>query len=60
MALTLELPPIHLDHVGEAVCKSIERRDITGPIGLRKMRQLIGWGEPKPADRVENETSPPA
>lgn len=50
MATTLELPPIHLDHVGEAVCISIERQDITGPVGLRKMRELIGWGEPEPAD----------
>lgn len=53
MATTFELPPIHLDHVGEAVCKSIERRDISGPVGLRKMRQLIGWGESDPSDRVE-------
>jgi hypothetical protein len=48
--MTLELPPIHLDHVGEAVCKSIERQDITGPVGLREIQQLVGWGERESAD----------
>jgi len=46
MANTFELQPIHLDHVAEAICKAIEQKDIHGPVGLKKMRQLIGWGEP--------------
>lgn len=45
LATTFELAPIHLDHVGEAVCKSIERQDISGPVGVKQMRHLIGWGQ---------------
>ncbi|KAF8509254.1 NAD(P)-binding protein [Gautieria morchelliformis] len=45
LATTLELPPIHVDHVAEAVCRAIERQDVRGPVGLRRMRELIGWGE---------------
>ncbi|KAF8509331.1 hypothetical protein JB92DRAFT_3119975 [Gautieria morchelliformis] len=45
LATTLELSPIHVDHVAEAVCRAIERQDVRGPVGLRRMRELIGWGE---------------
>jgi hypothetical protein len=45
MASTLELAPIHLDHVGEAVCKSIEQQAVRGPVPLKQMRHLIGWGQ---------------
>ncbi|KAF8525684.1 hypothetical protein JB92DRAFT_3093566 [Gautieria morchelliformis] len=45
LVTTLELSPIHVDHVAEAVCRAIKRQDVRGPVGLRRMRELIGWGE---------------
>jgi hypothetical protein len=41
----MTIPPIHVDHVGEAVCESIERNDINGPVGVWEMRKMIGWVE---------------
>ncbi|KAF8508133.1 hypothetical protein JB92DRAFT_3145142 [Gautieria morchelliformis] len=45
LATTLELSPIHVDHLAEAVCMAIEQQDVRGPAGLRRMWELIGWGE---------------
>ncbi|KAF8580871.1 mitochondrial protein [Ramaria rubella] len=58
MASTLELPPVHLDHVGEGVCRSIERQDISGPVGVRRIRQLVGWGESGPVIHSADHESP--
>jgi len=41
----MTIPPIHVDHVGEAVCESIERDDVNGPVGVWEMRRMIGWVE---------------
>ncbi|KIM28867.1 hypothetical protein M408DRAFT_329291 [Serendipita vermifera MAFF 305830] len=41
----MTIPPIHVDHVGEAVCESIERGDVAGPVGVWEMRRLLGWVE---------------
>lgn len=41
----MTIPPIHVDHVGEAVCEAIQNGDITGPVGVREMRRLLGWTE---------------
>ena len=41
----MEIPPIHVDHVGEAVCESIERGDVHGPMGVWEMRRMLGWTE---------------
>ncbi|KDQ17937.1 hypothetical protein BOTBODRAFT_29251 [Botryobasidium botryosum FD-172 SS1] len=43
VANALEIPPIHVDHVAEAVCAAVEREDVSGPMGVIKMREMIGW-----------------
>ncbi|KAG8703640.1 hypothetical protein FRC09_004057 [Ceratobasidium sp. 395] len=45
MARALETPPIHVEHVAQAACEAIARRDVSGPYGVREMRKLIGWGD---------------
>lgn len=37
------IPPIHVDHVGEAVCEAIAREEVNGPVGVGEMRRLLGW-----------------
>ena len=39
------IPPIHVDHVGEAVCEAIEDGKVSGPTGVLEMRKLLGWTE---------------
>jgi hypothetical protein len=39
------IPPIHVDHVGEAVCEAIQDGKISGPVGVQEMRRLLGWTE---------------
>ncbi|KIJ44035.1 hypothetical protein M422DRAFT_228655 [Sphaerobolus stellatus SS14] len=43
LAETMELPPVHLDHVADAICKSIEDPAIHGVVGLKRIRKLVGW-----------------
>ncbi|KAH9946090.1 NAD(P)-binding protein [Epithele typhae] len=45
MARALTIPPIHVDHVAEAVCIAADnrRQDVRGPYGVKGMRELIGW-----------------
>ena len=45
MARALTIPPIHVDHVAEAVCIAVDaaRGDVRGPYGVAEMRELIGW-----------------
>ena len=45
MARALTIPPIHVDHVAEAVCIAVDaaRADVRGPYGVAEMRELIGW-----------------
>lgn len=43
IANALEIPPMHVDHVGQAICFAVERADVSGPVGVRGMRDLIGW-----------------
>ncbi|KAI1795851.1 NAD(P)-binding protein [Ganoderma leucocontextum] len=45
MARVLTIPPIHVDHVAEAICIAADnsRADVHGPYGLEGMRELIGW-----------------
>lgn len=40
LAATLELEPIHLDHVGIAICETIESKTISGAIPVEKLREL--------------------
>ncbi|KAI6045763.1 hypothetical protein EDC04DRAFT_2877149 [Pisolithus marmoratus] len=45
MANALVIPPIHVDHVAEAICVALDprRTDVKGVIGVKEMRDLIGW-----------------
>ncbi|KAG5650765.1 hypothetical protein H0H81_011104 [Sphagnurus paluster] len=44
IANALSIPPIHVDHVAEAVCVAL-MKPIHGVVGVREMRELIGWSE---------------
>ncbi|KAH8107046.1 mitochondrial protein [Cristinia sonorae] len=45
VACALTIPPIHVDHVAEAICIAVDnaRSDVRGVVGVREMRELIGW-----------------
>lgn len=45
MARVLTIPPIHVDHVAEAICIAADnsRADVRGAYGLEAMRALIGY-----------------
>ncbi|KAF9454540.1 NAD(P)-binding protein [Macrolepiota fuliginosa MF-IS2] len=46
MASALEVPPIHVDHVAGAIVVALDSASgIRGVVGVRRMRQLIGWSE---------------
>jgi hypothetical protein len=46
MANLLSTPPIHADHLGEAICLSLDpTKDIRGVLGVRDMRELIGLSQ---------------
>ncbi|KAG2157176.1 mitochondrial protein [Suillus clintonianus] len=43
MANLLSIPPIHVDHLAEAICLSLDpAQDIRGVVGVRDIRRLIG------------------
>ncbi|KAK7467188.1 hypothetical protein VKT23_004246 [Stygiomarasmius scandens] len=43
MANCMTIPPIHVDHVAEAVCAALTNQDVQGVVGVWRMRGLIGW-----------------
>ena len=45
IANALTIPPIHVDHVAEAICVVLNSsaNPIRGVIGVQQMRELIGW-----------------
>lgn len=45
VANALTIPPIHVDHVGEAICIAADnaREDVSGVVDVQEMRRLIGW-----------------
>lgn len=46
MANALEIPPIHVDHVADAIMVALDSASgIRGAVGVRRMRELIGWSE---------------
>jgi hypothetical protein len=47
MSNVLTIPPIHLEHVAEAVVRALDvnAADVRGVYGVREMRELIGWSE---------------
>lgn len=47
LANILTIPPIHVEHVAEAISVAADVRsvDVEGPLGVHAMRALIGWKE---------------
>ncbi|KAF8910975.1 hypothetical protein CPB84DRAFT_1763039 [Gymnopilus junonius] len=46
IANALTIPPIHVDHVAAAICVALDsRNDVKGIVGVRRMRELIGWSD---------------
>ncbi|KAI0798011.1 NAD-P-binding protein [Abortiporus biennis] len=43
VANALTIPPIHVDHVAEAICIAVEDEHVNGVYGVNDMRALIGW-----------------
>ncbi|KAL0071356.1 hypothetical protein AAF712_001213 [Marasmius tenuissimus] len=47
VANALTIPPIHVDHVGDAVAVALQLDSVRGPVGVQMMRELIGWDSMK-------------
>ncbi|KII88394.1 hypothetical protein PLICRDRAFT_54232 [Plicaturopsis crispa FD-325 SS-3] len=45
VANALTIPPIHVEHVAEAVVCAALDADVQGVLGVRAMRELIGWAQ---------------
>ncbi|TFY57662.1 hypothetical protein EVJ58_g6884 [Rhodofomes roseus] len=47
VANALTIPPIHVDHVAEAICIAADTRrvDVQGVVDVATMRELIGWSQ---------------
>ncbi|GAA6061660.1 hypothetical protein JCM10212_000843 [Sporobolomyces blumeae] len=43
LARLFQIPPIHADAVGEAVCRAIETEDVNGAVGVQSMRRMLGF-----------------
>ncbi|KAL0566448.1 hypothetical protein V5O48_015571 [Marasmius crinis-equi] len=43
VANALTIPPVHVDHVGEAIAATLRSDDVRGVVGVSRMRELIGW-----------------
>ena len=46
IANALSIPPIHVDHVAEAIYVALNNPDVRGVVDVRRMRELIGWKDP--------------
>jgi len=46
IANALSIPPIHVEHVAEAICIALDpTKNVRGVVGVKEMRELIGWSE---------------
>ncbi|TFK42533.1 hypothetical protein BDQ12DRAFT_676377 [Crucibulum laeve] len=46
MANALVIPPIHVDHVADAICVALDSsQEVRGVVNVRRMRELIGWSD---------------
>ncbi|KAF8163347.1 mitochondrial protein [Crassisporium funariophilum] len=50
MANALSIPPIHVDHVADAICVALDSgNDVRGVVGVQRMRELLGWSDDRSA-----------
>lgn len=56
LGASLQVPPIHVDHVAECICRSVEDQHVQGVIDTAEMRQWVGL-DPPPKRDVFNSTS---
>jgi hypothetical protein len=42
---SLQIPPIHVDHVVSAVLRCIEDESVRGVVDTRMMRRMVGWDD---------------
>lgn len=45
LASLLSLPPIHVDTIAEAVCRSIENPEVEGVLDVQRMRAMLGFDD---------------
>ena len=45
VANALTVPPVHVEHVAGAVCAAVEDERVSGPVGVREIRELVGWAD---------------
>ncbi|ESK94553.1 mitochondrion protein [Moniliophthora roreri MCA 2997] len=57
IANAMTIPPIHVDHVAEAICVALQSEDVRGAIGVNRMRELIGWHQLGSDHRVTGQSS---
>ncbi|KAJ3801332.1 mitochondrial protein [Lentinula aff. detonsa] len=43
IANAMSIPPIHVDHVAEAITIALGDSNVTGVVDVKRMRELIGW-----------------
>jgi hypothetical protein len=55
VANLLSIPPIHVDTVAEAVCRSIEDQELRGVVGVSDMKAMM---EGKQSRNASNRSSP--
>lgn len=50
LGASLQVPPIHVDHVAECICRSVEDQHVQGVVDTAEMRQWVGLDPPLKRD----------
>lgn len=57
LANALTIPPIHVDHVAEAICITLDpTNDIRGVVDVRRMRAILGWADKDRSGQAQEAT----
>lgn len=57
LANALIIPPIHVDHVANAVCITLDpANDIRGVVDVQRMRAILGWAEEERSGQDQEST----
>lgn len=51
MANALSTPPVHVEHVAEAVCRSVDG-GVEGVVGVREIREMVGFRDGVKAEKA--------